>query len=113
MDLIPSLENLKSVLISKFQEELSVQLVKTSPDPLLLIEKLKPTDLKFVPAFHVVVKTSSAVVDTSNDVVEASNNDTKFLVQLLSFHGNVLVRCSTYKLSKLDIYLRVLSSCQI
>ena len=75
---VRSLENLKSVFVSKFGQELSVNLVQLGPKPLLVIHRLKPTDLTSVPSFHVVARTS--------------NVDTKFVVQLLSFHGRVLVR---------------------
>ena len=80
MDDISSLENLESVLRSKFKDELTIQISETSSNPFLVIRQIKNSDLAFVPSFHLVAV--------------AGNADTQFFLKLLSFHGKVLVRTS-------------------
>jgi hypothetical protein len=67
------------VLVSKFRDELSVQLSQSADTPFLVLRLLRPTDLLFVPSFHLV-----AVPDV--------NAETRFRVKLLTFHGKLLVR---------------------
>jgi hypothetical protein len=78
MDDISSLENLESVLNSKFKDELTIQISETGSKPFLVIRQLRPSDLRFVPSFYLVAT--------------PHNVETQFVLKLLSFHGKVLVR---------------------
>lgn len=77
MSKVSSLENLKSVLNSKFEDILLSEIVSSNPCPYLIIRQLKQ---KFFPKFHLIAS--------------PSNFETKFIIKLLTFHGKVVVSVS-------------------
>ena len=78
MDDISCLENLESLLTSKFKDHLSFRISETGSKPFLIISQFKPTDLCYVPSFHLVAT--------------PLHDESLFMLKLLSFHGKVLVR---------------------